>query len=127
MTTYTSSFVLEGEEVLIYRAMLESWAAIATGRALDTVDRLIHNTYEVTGESAAKVEEHIRVEIILPFYDVMAAELDRMNALVDTNRKLPLDKRDYDLSLRLTALERVVDKVHNTHISSAYRPLLNRK
>src|SRR5690606_10890487 len=122
MTTYSSSFVLEGEEVLIYRHLLEIWAATAKGESLNRIDNLIHRTFDLSGGNALRVEEYVRLEIIFPLWKIMAAELERITLLQKKNRELPRGKRDINLTRHFYLLEQVIDKVKNTEMSSTYVP-----
>lgn len=120
MTTYSIAFILEGEEIAIYRRMLEMWASTASDGQLATVQRLIKNTYDSTGEIAAKVEEHLRSEALWPFQIVMDAEEMRVTALLEANRMLPFEERDFGISTEMMLLESVLEKLRNEHMSSTY-------
>lgn len=117
MTTYTTSYVIEGEEIPIYRHLLENWASTAKDTLLSKIKQLIQNTFDATGENVAMVEEHLRLEVVFSFWDVMDAELARVTAMRVAN----LDVETFTaLFIQQMLLERVIDKISTTHVSSRY-------
>lgn len=111
MTTYYVHYVITDREVPIYHRMLENWASIATGKSLKTVEHLIHNTCDTTGEPSTLIKESLRIESILPFWDVMTDELERMMTIQEKNRKLPHDEFDPTIYQQIELLQTVLEKV----------------
>jgi hypothetical protein len=102
--------------------MLETWAAAVEKGRLSTIEGLIRNTYDETGANSVRVEEHLRLEVIFPFWEVMDAELQRMAKMRSADLDLPKDQRNSTLHLQMILLERIVEKVRETHMSSTYSP-----
>lgn len=120
MSTYLAHYVLTDHEVPMYVRLLENWAAIAKDQSKDVVDRLIKNAYDGEGALSTKVEVRIRIEMILPLWDVMADELKRMHAIQEADRKLPYAERDQTICAQVDLLENVIDKLRVAEMSSTY-------
>jgi hypothetical protein len=120
MTTYSAHYVLTAHEIPIYRHLLEKWASTATGESVGVVERLLRNTCDVDGSPLSRVEEYIRIEKFLPFWEVMEKELQRMYAVEEANRKLPFDERDLSIFNQVHQLEEVIKKLRATEMSSTF-------
>ena len=122
MTIYSCSFLLEGEEVLTYRRMLELWAATANEATRELIHRLIQRTFDASGKDAVSVEERIRLDVIFPLCKIMSSEFKRTAELRNASWEVPREDRDVSLDRQLNVLQRVIDKVISTQMSSTYYP-----
>ncbi len=140
MTTFSVHFELSGEEIPIYRCMLEKWSSRkleefqnvqgenewvlrSMKKDQQKVDQLIQRTYDINGGNAVKVKEGLDLHFIRPFWGVIKEEQDRLMATLSTRRELPKEERVIFLSKfadQMSILNSVSSKIKNYGMSSRF-------
>jgi hypothetical protein len=150
MTTYVTAYTLVGDEVLVYRRMLEILAIAVkeklegieaasaadgfpadalsdmarggTKRKLDLIEQLISNTYSCNGENATEVQETLDTSITQSLLEIMDIELHRIRD--KSSADILRSGRSRDLGSRepLRRLQEVRKKLGRFEMASTFRP-----
>lgn len=133
VTSYSTSFMLTGEEVPIYRAMLQSWLLATQGEltrcensgapsfapknTLEFIEALIGRTYDGHGRDALEVvEKSLSFGRMFPFWKIVdEVERTEANVVEEESRK---DNVGPKFNMRLKLIQRVANKVKHIRMAS---------